>query len=156
MLISSMVPKQFVGPIWSQVEPLLDKLIVRSDERFEAIDILHDLLINKQQLWIVWDEEKDYKIVAMLTTEVFEYPRKRNLVAQNCAGSRLDEWFDDIYKSIKSFAESIGCDGVEIIGRKGWVPSFKKRGWKEEFVIMSKNLDKNVKIEIPTLKIVSN
>ena len=58
--------------------------------------------------------------------------------------------------SIKALKALLNCDGVEIIGRKGWVPSFKKRGWKEEFVIMSKNLDKNVKIETPTLKIVSN
>jgi len=156
MLVSSMVPQQFVGPIWSQVEPLLGRLIAKSNERFKAIDILHDLLVNKQQLWIIWDEEQDYKIIAMLTTEVFEYPRKRNLVAQNCAGSRLDEWFDDIYKSIENFAETIGCDGVEIIGRKGWVPSFKKKGWKEEFVILSKNLKKNIKIEIPSLKVVNN
>lgn len=156
MLVSSMVPQQFVGPIWSQVEPLLDKLIAKSNERFKGIDILHDLLINKQQLWIVWDEEQDFKIIAMLTTEIFEYPRKRNLVAQNCAGSRLDEWFDDIYKSIESFAKTISCDGVEIIGRKGWVPSFKKKGWKEEFVILSKDFEKNVKKEIPSLKVVNN
>jgi hypothetical protein len=155
MLVSSMVPNNFVGPIWSQVEPLLSKLIDRSHERFESIDVLHDLLINKQQLWIVWDTEEDYKIVAMLTTEVFRYPRKNYLVAQNCAGTRMKEWFDDIYENITKYAKSINCDGVEVIGRRGWISNFKKKDWKEEFVIMSKEF-KRTKNKQTDLKVVNN
>ena len=67
----------------------------------------------------------------------------------------MKEWFDDIYQNITEYAESINCDGVEIIGRRGWISNFKKKDWKEEFVIMSKEFKKK-KAQKTNLKVVNN
>ncbi|BCV05006.1 MAG: hypothetical protein CM15mV96_300 [uncultured marine virus] len=42
----------------------------------------------------------------------------------------MKEWFDDIYKKITEYAESINWI-VEIIGRRGWISNFKKKDWEK-------------------------
>ena len=53
-----------------------------------------------------------------IVTEIVDYPR-RSVCRIWLAGGDLDELID-AEKDIAQWARSIGCSGMEIIGRKGW------------------------------------
>lgn len=58
-----------------------------------------------------------------IITEIVDYPQ-RSICRIWLAGGELDE-LKEAEKSIAVWAKSIGCDGIEIIGRKGWQRQLK-------------------------------
>ena len=58
-----------------------------------------------------------------IVTEIVDYPR-RSVCRIWLAGGDLDELID-AEKDIAQWARSIGCSGMEIIGRKGWQRKLK-------------------------------
>ena len=58
-----------------------------------------------------------------IITEIVDYPQ-RSVCRIWLAGGELDELME-AEKSIAVWARSIGCNGMEIIGRKGWQRQLK-------------------------------
>jgi hypothetical protein len=58
-----------------------------------------------------------------IITEIVDYPQ-RAVCRIWLAGGELEELMQ-AEKSIAVWAKSIGCDGIEIIGRKGWQRQLK-------------------------------
>ena len=60
---------------------------------------------------------------SVIVTEIVDYP-KRAVCRIWLAGGDMDELVE-AEKSIVEWAKSHGCDGMEIIGRKGWERQLK-------------------------------
>jgi len=60
---------------------------------------------------------------SVIVTEIVDYP-KRAVCRIWLAGGEMDELIE-AEKSIVEWARSHGCDGMEIIGRKGWERQLK-------------------------------
>ena len=60
---------------------------------------------------------------SVIVTEIVDYP-KRAVCRIWLAGGEMDELIE-AEKSIVEWAKSHGCDGMEIIGRKGWERQLK-------------------------------
>ena len=143
---SSLVPPEYIRSIYPEIERFLDKLIPITNGRFIKIDLLHDLLIGKQHLWIVTDDEE--YIVGMVMTEVLHYPRKRILGIQYCAGEKLNEWMDSTLEILENWALDNECEAMELTGRKGWVKKLALQEWKQEYVVVKKDNLKKTKLSL--------
>jgi len=154
----SMVPPQMLGGVWKKSERLIDKLQRISHGRFENQDILNELFSGKQQFWAVWDNEPDeFTVIGVVITEVMQYPRKRILCIQYCAGERLSEWMSEMLELLEKWAKTSDCEAMELTGRRGWVRTLQPEGWEEEYVVVSKTFKKSeptVVFDRPQLELV--
>jgi hypothetical protein len=128
--ISAVLP-QDIPHIWSKVEPLLGRAVPFSKGRFKTEDFLKKLLTCEWQLWVMFDENG---IFAAATTGVADYPRRRVLVCQMCGGDRMNEWLKPFHKILVSYATDCNCDGLELVGRKGWGRWLEEIGFTNDFV----------------------
>ena len=127
-----LIPPEYVKEVYSDIEKHLERLVPTTNGRFEKIDILHDLLVGIENLWV--DVEEDETVpVGIIITQVSHYPRKSMLSIQYAAGDRLDEWIDEGLQTMENWAVDNGCTGMEITGRRGWVRKLKLYDWEEEF-----------------------
>jgi hypothetical protein len=138
-----LIPPEYVKEVYSDIEKHLERLVPTTNGRFEKIDILHDLLVGIENLWVVVEEDETVPL-GIIITQVSHYPRKSMLSIQYAAGDRLDEWIDEGLQTMENWAVDNGCTGMEITGRRGWVRKLKLYDWEEEFVIVKReDLKKN-------------
>jgi hypothetical protein len=70
-----------------------------------------------------------------IITEIVDYPQKA-MCRIWLAGGDLDELMDAEI-SIAHWAKIHGCDGMEIVGRKGW--SRQLKDYRESAVVLTRN-----------------
>ncbi len=80
-----------------------------------------------------WPGEKSAVI-----TEVQIYPQKKTMHIF-LAGGDLNELLE-MEKSVRAFAETIGCNSMSISGRRGWLRIFERDGWEEICTTIAKEL----------------
>tara|TARA_R100001244_G_scaffold57877_1_gene48956 strand:+ start:871 stop:1419 length:549 start_codon:yes stop_codon:yes gene_type:complete len=149
LIQASVVPPEYIRHIYPKVEGFLDRLVPTTNGRFEKIDLLHDMLTGRENLWVVVEEEdNEENIIGIVITEVMHYPRKRMLAIQYCSGDRLDEWMDNTLEILENWALDNDCEGMELTGRKGWVKKLKLQQWKEEFVVVKKDKLERTKLSL--------
>lgn len=73
--------------------------------------------------------------ISCIITEIVDYPQK-SMCRIWLAGGNLEELMQ-AEKSIAHWAKSIGCDGMEIVGRKGW--SRQLKDYRESAVVLMKD-----------------
>jgi len=93
-------------------------------------DICDGVLSGKMQLW-AGDE-------GCAVTEIVVYP-KRKVLHVFLAGGKMEQILD-FEESAAEFAKLNGCNGMTLAGRKGWARVHRNRGWKEQFVTLSKEI----------------
>lgn len=91
-------------------------------------DIVAGVLKGSMQLWA---GEKGCAI-----TEIVSYPNKK-VIHVFLAGGDMQQIID-FQQSAIEFGKMNGCSSMTIAGRKGWTKVLDKHGWKESFVVMSK------------------
>jgi len=91
-------------------------------------DIVEAVLAGRMQLW---SGERGCAV-----TEIISYPRKKVIHVFLAAGEM--EQIIDFEESALEFGRINGCQTMTLAGRKGWTKILDKRGWKESFVVMSK------------------
>ena len=82
-------------------------------------------------------------MMAAATTAFTDYPDRR-LLTISFFGSREDSssrpiWFNDrelIISTLSRWAKLNGCDGIEIIGRRGWVKALEPLGFRVSSTVM--------------------
>lgn len=81
----------------------------------------------------LWPGEK-----SAIITEIQIFPQKK-VMNIFLAGGDLDELIK-MEKSVRAFAETIGCNSMSISGRRGWLRIFARDGWDEICTTISKEL----------------
>lgn len=130
----NLVPIQEPEKVWPLCEPLIQKVLDRTDPFEDIDDIYKDLLSRDRQLWVV---ERDGEIQAAILTSIHEYRGKRYGTLTHAGGKNASEWFD-IVNPIGEYFKREGCLTFTIIGRKGWLKYLPD--WQTDKVILEKKL----------------
>lgn len=93
-------------------------------------DIVRMVKANILQFWPASD--------ACAITEIIEYPKKKVLHIFLAGGNM--ETIVDMNESAEYFAKLNGCTGMSIAGRRGWSKVLSKKGYKEAFTTLGKDI----------------
>lgn len=129
-MIITLIPLDEIDNVWRYAAPHILRATDRSHDRYALYDIFKAVKMGQQQLWMVYEEDKD---VAAFTTSITPYPGRKILTCQFCGGSKLEEWASEATDILKNFAQDNDCTMIELYGRKGWVKELRKHGWEDEF-----------------------
>lgn len=118
--------------------PWLQKMAAWTRGRRTVDDIVTRVLKLESNLWVTLDEHG--APTGALVTKIEAYPRMRMLQVLHCAGKpgHMEEVADEVYGALDAFAKFNHCAGVEFIGRPGWEPHVKKRGFEVRSVTYQK------------------
>ena len=75
--------------VWDKVEPILARVVSRSEGELETEDILDLVTEGRMQLWIV---AEDKEIIAALVTQIITYPQKKVLRLGSLAGEDFNKF----------------------------------------------------------------
>lgn len=123
--------------VWPIVGPMIDKVIDRFDPGFTSDGILRSIERKDHQLWVI---RKESEILAVIVTEINNYPEYRVLHAPYIAGNGMNEWFDSAFDVLESFAKHHGCKYLTGCGRRGWVKQGASRGYQEVYTVVRKQI----------------
>ena len=121
----TMVPREHVKEVWSQVEDYLQGAAEYTHGRYDVDDIYDSLMQYDHTLWIAFDEEG---VKGAVVTNFAFYPKKKYLVMSFCGGVQLEKWKDPMLKLLQHWAFDNHCDGIEATARLGWAKIFKGDG----------------------------
>ena len=130
---ATIVPKEHIADVWEDIEEYVKNCAKYTYGRFTEQDILRDVLLKDQQLWISFDIETKV-IVGFLITEVIEYPQTKMLMLHFTGGKDFKSWVPDGLPKIQKFARDNGCIRIESRGRSGWGKLWKGHGYTKRFV----------------------
>lgn len=133
-----LIPPGFVAGMYHDIIPFLSRLAPTTNGRYDAVDLYNNLVLNKESLWTVVDD--DEKIMGIILTQLHNYPQKKVFCIQYAAGDGLDDCIDEALDILEKTAVRHGCNSMQVMGRRGWVKKLQSYDWKEEFVIVSKDL----------------
>jgi len=71
-------------------------------------------------------------------TEITVYPTKRVLHVF-LAGGHMDQILD-MEASAAAWGKAAACTHMTVAGRKGWLKVLGKRGWRERFVVLERDI----------------
>ena len=86
--------------VWDKVEPILARVVSRSEGELETDDIFDLVAEGRMQLWVV---VKDKEIIAALVTQIITYPQKKVLRLVSLAGEDFSK-FKHFLDMVQSFA----------------------------------------------------
>lgn len=82
---------------------------------------------------LIFENGKAFAIVS-----IAEHPQERYLFIQFAGGSM--EGIDELDPVIYKFGQTVGATKAVFIGRKGFAKIMIKRGWKQKFVYLEKEI----------------
>ena len=133
------IPTEYLGSFKEQVVPMLDKAAARSKGRFRGSDFWEMVADGTNQLWLTVDDEEN--IIGATTTSIYA---NRNLSVMEIiahGGTSLDNThLSEVMNSLEEFAVENDCDVIRIVGRHGWKKVLDKYGYKEEHIVLEKEL----------------
>jgi hypothetical protein len=115
---------------------MLEKATRRSGDRYTTMDILLDILEDKETLWIAFEGQK---ILGALTTGIVPYPHRLMLVGQFLGGERIMDWRKPMLETLDKFAKDQGCTGFEMAGREGFLKVLGPFGWRKKYTVFEKD-----------------
>lgn len=131
-LIFTPVPKDFLGLVWSDVEPLLKPAVETSHGKYSVGDIYAGLMDDTYVLWVVLDEED--QVIAAVTSRIAQYPGPRKaLVLDWVGGSRMAEWMPSSHPIMVAYARDNECTHLEGFGREAWGRYMAQYGWQPDY-----------------------
>tara|TARA_R100000008_G_C3498015_1_gene122200 strand:+ start:42 stop:452 length:411 start_codon:yes stop_codon:yes gene_type:complete len=125
-----------VLPIWNEVEPLITKALVKSDEAYSSLDYL-DLIMRGVCALCVGFENNEIKMA--LVCEATQLPRSKILqihLWSTKSGYDYDPWMG-LFDLIEDYGRENGCSIIEVTVRKGLA---KKLNWKHTYSVLTKRI----------------
>lgn len=102
---------------WARLWGLLEPAVTHGGEHTEG-SVLTALLHGGMVLWI--DAERIEDAHAAVVTAWCDYPAGRIGYVQFAGGTDARLWTDDAVRVLMTWAQSMGCKELRLIGRKGW------------------------------------
>lgn len=114
-------------------KPRLQAALDRAGDEYTLDDIWDIVASGEGQLW----HNDEFSGV----TQVIDYPQKK-VVLVHLAGGDLEALLKAAGPGgdLEKFAEIVGADGIEIVGRRGWVRAMADLGYREQYVRVYKEL----------------
>jgi len=137
-MIFTLIPTEHVLVVWPTVDEMLEKAAGTTDGRFDKLSILDELIENRIQLWVVYEDSIP---VAAVTTRLSQFREFKSLSIDWVGGEKMGEWIDQVLSTIKLFAKDNGCKRLEGRGRTGWKRVLKRYGWRPQYIAYEVELD---------------
>lgn len=131
------IPSHKINDIWAIVSPLIEVVTKRTHDCYVPEDIKGFCESQAMQLWIALDGND---IKGVVTTEIIVYPRRKILRVVTVGGEGFDAWGEELSNTLDKYAAYVGCDGLEAIGRKGWIKKLSLLGYEPTHVTYVKDL----------------
>ncbi len=123
MIEIKQVDIECVDVFWDKVKNWVYKVVVQSNGR-HTLDSTYKLLKQGTMTMFLITNKK--KLCAVYVVQKVYYPAKIVLGILFCGGSKVIKEVKKIEKFFLNYAKEQKCDGLEIIGRKGWDKVIKK------------------------------
>lgn len=133
MIHVAICPKDELGKFWPIAARLLSKAVDRCEGRQTVEDTFKLVASGDCHLWLM---AIDGRIVAAGVTEARAYPSRRILNVLFVGGSRMELWLQIFIDHLKRFAAHNNCDGIEMIGRKGWLKTLDRFGFRDQKAVL--------------------
>ena len=127
MIEIKQVDIECVDVFWDKVKNWVYKVVVQSNGR-HTLDSTYKLLKQGTMTMFLITDKK--KLCAVYVVQKVYYPAKIVLGILFCGGSKVIKEVKKIEKFFLNYAKEQKCDGLEIIGRKGWDKVIKKNDLK--------------------------
>lgn len=122
---------------WPAVKHFVERAISEGTGRITPDDVFEQLRSGGMQLWALITADGEPEVVAVLVTEIIDYPRRRVLDLALMAGDRMELWIDSL-PVLEKWAVANGVDQVQVHGRKGWE---RVTGYPARAVLLVKELE---------------
>ena len=116
---------------WEKSKPLLVKALHRSGDLHTIDDVFENIRTKKAIFYPLKDG------AAIFTFR--EYPRRR-LLQIWLVGGDMEASIEGVLAGADFYAEQNGCDGIEVIGRKGWKRVLEPYGYDYKSIVMIKDI----------------
>ena len=103
--------------------------------------LLGDTVVGSKQLWVVYDDAApDTAILSVFTeNKQYEATGARFVEIVGIGGERIREALP-LIAEIEQWAEERGAESTLVVGRFGWIPMLRERGYQKKAVILKKAL----------------
>ena len=142
----SIIPKEVLNVVAHDVERFLEPAITLSGGRDDMSSVWKQLLAGQFQLWMAFEDE-DNTPKGALVTRIEHYPLKKMINYLYIGGDDLKEWHKDMLAIVEKFAKENGCQGMELVGRKGWERFLKECGWEAKHIICERFFDEDEEVK---------
>lgn len=142
--ISAVMPEH-IDLIWDDIKMFLHRACKRSNGRHNLETVYKQIRIGAQNLWIIINIE-DEQIIACATTQICTYPTGlKMLEVVLLGGSHKENWLDNGWKILESWARKNNCNGMQALGRKGlkFLTVKEDNQWKEQAIMFEKQFKEN-------------
>lgn len=118
-----------IAPYGRDLTAAMTKLCERFPDDLTVASIMSDIINGKNQLWLILDEDENFK--AFVTTEIFvsEFTDKKRLHLCDLGGEG-GVYLADLVTELEKFALSQGITEIHAMGRFGWQRQLAKHGYK--------------------------
>lgn len=119
----SLPPFEVLVERWGEIAPMIARATIRTG-CYEPIDLLLMAARGEMGIWLCMRGDE---ILAVLVSQVINYPRRRVLEMVAAGGGSMAAWRDIAVRTLDQHARALGCAHVACIGRPGWA-----RAWGGE------------------------
>lgn len=126
--VFALCPPYFVDAIWSQVEPILKRVVTVSNGELTCEGIYRRARLGETRLVIIM---KGFEIVAVNVMDIVEFDSGlRAMYIPITGGDYIDEWLLDSLEVAKAIARDYNCTQLRgLATRPGWLK--KLPGWEK-------------------------
>ena len=126
-----------IDEAWSEVSPFIQLGLDYAQNELDLEDVLEGIKKNRI-VPIVMGYHGE--ILAVVTMEVCNKPRKRIMTLMTCGGAELDSWLDEFMDVAYNLAIEQKCDAIYINGRRGWERKLKRYGYNTAYTVLTREL----------------
>lgn len=143
-LTSGWAPER-MADVWPSVLACIRKFAAEFPDEVSENSLVAALIQGRQQLWVVYAEEEPLSAVLAVITEakINTDTQKRHIEITAIGGERIREALP-LLETIERAAVEDGANRSVLIGRLGWKPLLRERGYSIKAVLMEKRLDKGL------------
>lgn len=133
---STLVAPDNIELVWPAIEGYIHSAFTKHEGDDSEESVIALLSRNEAQLWVA---HNGAGIKGAAITRIATVSNGRKICfCMACGGVDFQEW-EHTLGDIERFARVNHCNAVRITGRPGW-KVYKKRGYKEPFVLLEKVL----------------
>jgi hypothetical protein len=122
---------------WDDVKDGLQLALDVDDNKYSLDDLKKAIEEKDMQLWCIHDGN----LLCSFVTQIVNYPQKRILDCVALTGKNPTIWIGFLLSQMEKYGKENNCDFMQTGGRKGWEKLFKKHGWKNFHIKMSRSID---------------
>lgn len=137
-VIAKVRPDQLRG-MWPVLEPWL-KAALEHGMNLDAGALYAGALLDEIQLWAAF---RDGRPVGAAATQVIDYGSGLSTVRVIAlSGDDFGAWRGQIIDEFERFAQRVGAQTIECVGRRGWIRSLARYGFESKYAICVKEVAK--------------